>query len=85
MGSVQVSGNQLRQRCAHARVRLQTILLFSVYLAAPALAQDEQSDGELSAAAVAQKLADPNATLGQLSFPLDFVTYQGDLPGEVRQ
>ena len=44
-------------------------------------AQDEPSDGNTSAAAVAQKLADPNATLGQLSFPLDFIAYEGDLPG----
>jgi hypothetical protein len=48
---------------------------------ATAQAQDEQTGGETSAAAIAQKLADPNATLGQLSFPLDYVAYQGDLPG----
>lgn len=46
-----------------------------------AQAQDDQIDSELSAAAVSQKLADPNATLGQLSFPLDYVAYEGDLPG----
>jgi hypothetical protein len=48
---------------------------------ATAQAQDEQTGGETSAAAIAQKLADPNATLGQLSFPLDYVAYKGDLPG----
>lgn len=42
---------------------------------ATARAQDEQTDGETSAAAVAQNLEDPNATLGQLSFPWDHVAY----------
>ena len=60
---------------------LKLILLLFVCLATTAMAQDQQSDGETSAAAVAQKLADPNATLGQLSFPLDYVSYQGNLPG----
>ena len=46
-----------------------------------AQSQDEESSEGQSAAAVAQKLADPNATLGQLSFPLDYTSYTGDLPG----
>ena len=60
---------------------IKAVLLLFVYLVTPALAQDAQSDGETSAAAIAQKLADPNATLGQLSFPLDYIAYEGDLPG----
>ena len=54
-------------------------------LTATAQAQDAASGGEPSAAAVAQKLADPNATLGQLSFPLDYVAYEGSLPGAESQ
>lgn len=48
---------------------------------ATAQAQDKPTDGDTSAAAIAQKLADPNATLGQMSFPMDYVAYEGDLPG----
>lgn len=50
-------------------------------LSISAQAQESQSGDEMSAAAVAEKLANPNATLGQLSFPLDFVSYEGDIPG----
>ena len=50
-------------------------------LSANAKAQDTESASATSAAAIAQKLADPNATLGQLSFPLDYIAYEGDLPG----
>lgn len=57
------------------------VLLFLACLLTTAHAQDASSDSGTSAAAIAQKLADPNATLGQLSFPLDYVAYEGDLPG----
>ena len=61
--------------------RSKTLLLLAIWVASTAQAQSESSGSDTSAAAVAQKLADPNATLGQLSFPLDYVAYQGDLPG----
>lgn len=34
-----------------------------------------------SASGVASELANPNTSLGVLAFPMDFVTYEGDLPG----
>ena len=57
------------------------VFLSLVCLTVSAQAQDESDGTETSAAEIAQKLADPNATLGQLSFPLDYVSYGGDLPG----
>lgn len=38
----------------------------------------QESGDESSAAEIAKKLADPNATLGSLSFPLDYIQYEGD-------
>lgn len=56
-------------------------LVLMLWNSAPFHAQDTQPDEATSAAAVAAKLADPNATLGQLSFPIDYIAYDGDLPG----
>ncbi len=39
-----------------------------------------QDEGSESAADIAKKLANPNATLGQMLFPIDYVHYNGDLP-----
>ena len=51
-------------------------------LNAPAGLAEEPSKGSgPSAQEIAEKLADPNATLGFLSTNLDFIRYQGDLPG----
>ena len=33
------------------------------------------------AASVAAELANPNTVLGQMNFPIDYVSYKGDLPG----
>ena len=44
-------------------------------------AQDSQNDEATSAEAIAEKLANPNASVGQMSFPLDYIAYDGDAPG----
>jgi hypothetical protein len=44
-------------------------------------AQSDSSDAKQSADEIAKILSDPNATIGKLSFPIDFITYAGDLPG----
>lgn len=43
------------------------------------VAQDEGPTD--SSAELAKKLANPNATLGQMLFPIDYINYNGDLPG----
>lgn len=45
------------------------------------LAQDLQNDEAVSAEAIAEKLANPNASVGQMSFPLDYIAYDGAAPG----
>lgn len=49
-----------------------------VAVAAPFLALSSASAD--SASSVAQKLANPNAALGFFAFPIDYVSYKGDLP-----
>jgi hypothetical protein len=55
-----------------------------LFLSSALSAQDEKSGGE-SAEEVAQKLNNPNATLGSMTFPIDYINYQGDLPDASRQ
>ena len=63
------------------RVSLPLALLASC-LAWPALAEEDTLvEAEMSAAEVAKELANPNTTLGTLNFPIDYVSYKGDLPG----
>jgi len=45
-----------------------------------ALAQELESND-----AIARELANPNTTLGSLNFPMDYVSYKGDLPGASSQ
>ncbi|WP_223033996.1 hypothetical protein [Hanstruepera marina] len=54
---------------------LSTILL--LFTMATMNAQDEKL--EKSAADLAKELANPNATLGQMLFPIDFIGYNGDI------
>mgnify|MGYP000427528772 CR=1 FL=1 len=48
-----------------------------------------QNEGEQKSANSAQeaanKLANPNATIGQFTFPIDYIWYNGDLPGASSQ
>lgn len=44
-----------------------------------------QEGGESKAAELARKLANPNATLGFLAFPIDYTRYDGDLPNASEQ
>lgn len=56
-----------------------------LFLAVLANAQEEKTEQakskKHSAEEVAKQLADPNTTLGFLTFNLDYFTYDGDLPG----
>ena len=60
------------------------LLLFICGLATLGNAQEKEADKDAhqgkSAAEVAKELANPNTTLGFLSFNLDYLTYDGDLP-----
>ena len=58
------------------RTALVVAMIFVISISA-LFAQDEGSE---SAADIAKKLANPNATLGQMLFPIDYVHYNGDLP-----
>ncbi len=46
--------------------------------------QEQESAGE-SASDIARELANPNATLGQMLFPIDFIGYSGDISGANNQ
>ena len=56
-------------------------ILLGALSPATLLAQDSQNDEAVSAEAIAEKLANPNASVGQMSFPLDYIAYDGDVPG----
>lgn len=61
---------------------LASVLLFLAQLdPVTSLAQDAETEGAPSAAEIAAKLADPNASVGQMSFPLDYIAYKGAIPG----
>ncbi|MEP3390615.1 MAG: hypothetical protein ABJO02_20650 [Reichenbachiella sp.] len=53
------------------------LLIFTFSFAYSVLAQEEGS--ETSAAEMAKQLANPNATLGQMLVPIDFIRYNGDI------
>ena len=48
-------------------------------------AQEPDDNGQSKTAELAKMLSNPNATLGFMAFPIDYVTYQGDLPGASSQ
>lgn len=41
---------------------------------------DPNSGGQQSDADIARELSNPNTSLGTMAFPIDFISYQGDLP-----
>lgn len=58
-------------------------LLFAVLFLNPVKADDavEEETEPASADEIAAQLANPNTSLGFLAFPLDYVEYEGSLPG----
>ena len=52
---------------------------------APPQAAEQPAEAEASADEMAKKLAGPTNALGKLAFNLDYVQYEGDLPGADRQ
>lgn len=42
---------------------------------------EDDSSGSGSASEVARELANPNTSLGFFAFPVDYISFQGDLPG----
>ena len=57
------------------------IASFIFVLGSPARAADNKAVASRSAAEVAHELANPNTTLGFLANQLDYINYDGDLPG----
>lgn len=55
------------------------LVIFSVF-SESVCAQEAQTEAKLSASDVAHELANPNTSLGFMAFPMDYITYQGDLP-----
>ncbi len=49
------------------------------------MAQEAQAPEPNSAAEAAKKLADPNATIGMFSIPIDYIHYNGDMNGASEQ
>lgn len=56
------------------------LLLVVISFAASGIAQDQEKSSD-SSSDLAKKLANPNATLGQMLFPIDYIHYNGDLEG----
>lgn len=59
------------------------VLLIVFLIATPLKAQDDQPDK--TSAELAKELANPNATLGQMLFPIDFIGYNGEVNGASSQ
>jgi len=59
------------------------ILLAAIAIAPAAMAADDSVTQ--SAQDVARELANPNTSLGFMAFPMDYITYQGDLPEAGKQ
>jgi hypothetical protein len=61
------------------------VLLFLLSVVALGNAQEKETDKQphqgKSAEEVAHELANPNTALGFMAFQLDYLTYDGDLPG----
>jgi len=55
-------------------------ILLIICLLGRVFAQQNDETGQKSAAEIAKELANPNATLGFLAFPVDYTLYDGDLP-----
>ncbi len=55
--------------------------LAALAFTAAALAEEAPDQSKMSAAEVAKELANPNTTLGFMAFPIDYISYTGDLPG----
>lgn len=67
-------------------VLMRVILLLSIAFSSGVNAQDENKKGSSTKAEeVARQLANPNATLGYLSVPIDYILYDGDLPNASSQ
>ena len=60
-------------------------ILSAILLSFNTFAQEAQEAPEKSADELAKELANPNATLGTMAFPIDFVTYRGTLPDANKQ
>ena len=69
------------QSVARAHTVRMLCFLFLGSLSALANAADSGDAGAGSASDIASSLANPNNSLGALSFPIDFVQYDGDAPG----
>ncbi len=62
------------------KVKLSALLLIYAFFPATLHAQQSEDEGQ-SADDIARELANPNNTLGSLSFNLDTISYSGNLPG----
>jgi len=51
----------------------------------PVVLAQEETQAEKSSAEIAKELANPNTTLGTMAFPIDYIHYNGDLPGAGNQ
>ena len=60
-------------------MKLKSIILASALLVLSAYLYAQDEKPEKSSAELAKELANPNATLGQMLFPIDYVGYSGDL------
>ncbi|MFC3881081.1 hypothetical protein ACFOSV_12880 [Algoriphagus namhaensis] len=54
------------------------LILFSFIISLTAYSQSENAEGK-SSADLAKQLANPNATLGQMLFPIDYIRYNGEV------
>lgn len=67
--------------------RMKTMVGLAVLalIAAGSVRAADDGGGNRSAAEVARELANPNTSLGFFAFPMDYISYQGDLPDSGKQ
>ena len=63
------------------KIKYCVFLILSFVISQSLIAQVAEEDPrDESNAQLARELANPNATLGQMLFPIDYIRYKGDLP-----
>lgn len=59
--------------------------IFTLSIAAMLTAHASAAEKNITIDDIAKELANPNTTLGVLAFPVDYISYKGDLPGAESQ
>ncbi len=66
--------------CTKVKLLCRVTAIAASCAAVPALAQNAPDHTKMSSAEVAKDRANPNTSLGFMAFPIDYISYTGDLP-----